>query len=110
MQQSHFVKKYSVQFVNSRGAIRRRSTSGTTSRTMLADVAGGAQRIRPDDAENAREHGVHAHEGVRVHEVIFEDGRAVGVRIRAAERCDPTRAAQGRWSSTRAAERLLMNS
>jgi flavin-dependent dehydrogenase len=32
--------------------------------------------------ENAREHGVDAHEGVRVHEVIFDGGRAVGVRIR----------------------------
>ena len=31
--------------------------------------------------ENAREHGVTAHEGVRVRDVIFEDDRAVGVVI-----------------------------
>ena len=33
MQQSHFVKKYSVQFVNATARNRRRSISGTTSRT-----------------------------------------------------------------------------
>jgi flavin-dependent dehydrogenase len=32
--------------------------------------------------ENAREHGVAAHEGVRVFDVIWEQGRAVGVTIR----------------------------
>jgi flavin-dependent dehydrogenase len=32
--------------------------------------------------ENAREHGVEVHEGVRVHEVLFEGDRAVGVRIK----------------------------
>ena len=30
--------------------------------------------------DNAREHGVDVHEGVRVLEVLFEAGRAVGVR------------------------------
>ena len=32
--------------------------------------------------KNAREHGVDAHEGVRVHDVLFEGDRAVGVRIK----------------------------
>jgi flavin-dependent dehydrogenase len=31
--------------------------------------------------DNAREHGVHAHEGVRVLEVLFEGERAVGIRV-----------------------------
>jgi flavin-dependent dehydrogenase len=35
--------------------------------------------------ENAREHGVTAHEGVRVMDVVFEDGRAVGVKIKEAD-------------------------
>jgi flavin-dependent dehydrogenase len=32
--------------------------------------------------DNAREHGVTVHEGVRVLEVLFEDGRAIGVKIK----------------------------
>jgi flavin-dependent dehydrogenase len=32
--------------------------------------------------ENAREHGVEAHEGVRVLDVLMEDGRATGVRVK----------------------------
>jgi flavin-dependent dehydrogenase len=35
--------------------------------------------------ENAREHGVQVHEGVRVLEVLFEGSRAVGVRIKDGE-------------------------
>ena len=34
---------------------------------------------------NAREHGVEAHEGVRVRELIFEGGQAVGVKIQQAD-------------------------
>jgi choline dehydrogenase-like flavoprotein len=51
MQASHFVKKYSVQFVNSEG---RESAPfyfwDQQAARVLADVAGGAQRVRPDDA------------------------------------------------------------
>jgi flavin-dependent dehydrogenase len=32
--------------------------------------------------DNARDHGVSVHEGVRVHDVLFEGDRAVGVRIK----------------------------
>jgi flavin-dependent dehydrogenase len=35
--------------------------------------------------ENARRHGVTAHESVRVMDVIFEDGRAVGVKLKDRE-------------------------
>jgi flavin-dependent dehydrogenase len=35
--------------------------------------------------ENAREHGVRACEGIRVHDVLFEGDRAVGVRIKEAD-------------------------
>jgi flavin-dependent dehydrogenase len=34
---------------------------------------------------NAREHGVTVHEGVRVHDVLFDGDRAVGVRIKDAD-------------------------
>ena len=34
---------------------------------------------------NAREHGVEVHEGVRVHDVLFEGERATGVRVRDAD-------------------------
>jgi 2-polyprenyl-6-methoxyphenol hydroxylase-like FAD-dependent oxidoreductase len=44
MQQSHFVKKYSVQF----GAVLLPRQQAAR---VLADVAGGAQRVRPDDAD-----------------------------------------------------------
>ena len=35
--------------------------------------------------DNAREHGVDAHEGVHVLDVLFEGDRAVGVRIKDAD-------------------------
>ena len=43
--------------------------------------------------DNAREHGVDAHEGVHVLEVLFEGDRAVGVRIKDE---DGTRGARSR--------------
>ena len=51
MQQSHFVKKYSVQFVNASGqAVGAVLLLGQQAARVLADLAGGAQRVRPDDA------------------------------------------------------------
>ena len=41
---------------------------------------------------NAREHGVDVHEGVRVLDVLFEGDRAVGVRIKDERRLVPRRA------------------
>src|SRR6186713_3102127 len=85
MQKSHFVKKYSVQFVNAAG---RESAPFYFWDNKPHNCSQTWQVVRSEFdqmmLENAREHGVHAHEGVRVHEVIFEDGRAVGVRVRAA--------------------------
>ena len=83
MQQSHFVKKYSVQFVNSAG---RESAPFYFWDNKPHECSQTWQVVRSEFdqmmLEHARENGVDAHEGVRVHEVIFEGDRAAGVRIR----------------------------
>jgi flavin-dependent dehydrogenase len=83
MQQSHFVKKYSVQFVNSTG---RESAPFYFSDNKPHECSQTWQVVRSEFDQmmlnNAREQGVAAHEGVRVHEVLFEGERAVGVRIK----------------------------
>jgi len=86
MRGSHFVKKYSVQFITEKGKLsepfyfwdhkpHESSQTWQVRRsefdTMLLD--------------NAREHGVQVTEGARVHEVLFEGDRAVGVRVAYAE-------------------------
>jgi flavin-dependent dehydrogenase len=86
MQASPFVKKYSVQFVNSAG---RESAPFYFWDNKPHECSQTWQVVRSQFdqmmLENAREHGVEAHEGVRVHEVLFEEGRAVGVRIKGAD-------------------------
>ena len=86
MQASHFVKKYSVQFVNSAG---RESAPFYFWDNKPHECSQTWQVVRGEFdqmmLENAREHGVEAHEGVRVHEVLFDGDRAVGVRIKGAD-------------------------
>jgi flavin-dependent dehydrogenase len=83
MQQSHFVKKYSVQFVNSSG---RNSAPFYFWDNKPHECSQTWQVVRSEFDQmmlnNAREHGVDAQEGVRVHDVLFEGDRAVGVSIR----------------------------
>jgi flavin-dependent dehydrogenase len=85
MQRSRFVKKYSVQFVNASG---RQSAPFYFWDNKPHECSQTWQVVRSEfDAmmlQNAREHGVDAHEGVHVLEVLFEGDRAVGVRIRDA--------------------------
>jgi flavin-dependent dehydrogenase len=83
MQQSPFVKKYSVQFVNATGKLSAPfyfwdNKPHECSQTWQVVRSEFDQMM----LENAREHGVDVHEGTRVVEVLFEEGRAVGVRIR----------------------------
>lgn len=83
---SHFVKKYSVQFVNERGKLSEpfyfvEHKPGEESQTW---------QVRRSEFDtimlnNAREHGVAVHEGTRVLEVLFDNDRAVGVRIQHPE-------------------------
>jgi flavin-dependent dehydrogenase len=83
MQASHFVKKYSVQFVNSEG---RESAPFYFWDNKPHECSQTWQVVRSEFdkmmLDNAREHGAGVHEGVRVHDVLFEDDRAVGVKIR----------------------------
>jgi flavin-dependent dehydrogenase len=83
MQASHFVKKYSVQFVNSEG---RESAPFYFWDNKPHECSQTWQVVRSEFdkmmLDNAREHGADVHEGVRVHDVLFDGDRAVGVKIR----------------------------
>ncbi len=89
MQASPFVKKYSVQFVNSKG---RESAPFYFWDNKPHECSQTWQVVRSEFdkmmLDNAREHGVDASEGVRVLEVLFDGDRAVGVRIRDEENND----------------------
>jgi flavin-dependent dehydrogenase len=82
MKRSRNVKKYSVQFVNDRGKLsepfyfldHRPHESSQTWQVLRSEFD---QML----LDNAREHGVQVHEGVRVLEVLFDGDRAVGVRV-----------------------------
>lgn len=82
MKGSHFVKKYSVQFVNQHGRLsepfyfldHKPHESSQTWQVLREEFD---QML----LDNARAHGVEVHEGARVLEVLFEGGRAVGVRV-----------------------------
>jgi flavin-dependent dehydrogenase len=78
---SRFVEKHSVQFVSEQGRL--------SEPFYFADYkpheSSQTWQVRRDEfdqmmLDNAREHGVDVQEGVRVLDVIFEGGRAVGVR------------------------------
>jgi len=83
MQASRFVKKYSVQFVNARG---QESAPFYFWDNKPHECSQTWQVVRSEFdqmmLENARAHGVRAHEATRVHEVLFEGDRAVGVSVR----------------------------
>ena len=83
MQQSHFVKKYSVQFVNSRA---EESAPFCFWDNKPHECSQTWQVVRSEFdlmmLNNAREHGVCVHEGTRVFDVLFEGHRAVGVTVR----------------------------
>ena len=83
MRQSGFVQKNSVQFVNAAG---RESAPFYFRDNKPHECSQTWQVVRSEFdrmmLDNAREHGVDAREGVRVHDVLFEGNRAVGVRIK----------------------------
>ncbi|HEX5000668.1 MAG TPA: NAD(P)/FAD-dependent oxidoreductase [Terriglobia bacterium] len=83
MQRSHFVKKYSVQFVSASGRVSAPfyfwdNKPHECSQTWQVVRSEFDQMM----LENAREHGVQAHEGVRVLDVLFDGPRAVGVTVK----------------------------
>ncbi len=82
MKASHFIKKHSVQFVNSTGKV---STPFYFFDNKPHECSQTWQVVRSEFdqmmLENARDHGVQVYEGVRVLDVVFEGGRAIGVDI-----------------------------
>ena len=82
MKASHFVQKHSVQFVSSNG---KESAPFYFYDNKPHESSQTWQVVRSEFdqmmLENAREHGVHAEEGVRVLDVLFDGDRATGVRI-----------------------------
>src|SRR5687768_11653204 len=94
MQASHFVKKHSVQFVNASG---KQSAPFYFHDNKPHECSQTWQVLRSEFdqmlLENARAHGVTAHEGVRVIDVMFDpstqpgaaEGRAVGVKLKDRE-------------------------
>ena len=85
MQRSHFVKKYSVQFVNASG---RLSAPFYFWDNKPHECSQTWQVVRSEFdqmmLENAREHGVEAHEGAHVTEVMYDGSRATGVTVQPA--------------------------
>jgi flavin-dependent dehydrogenase len=81
LQGSRFVEKHSVQFVTEQGKLSEPFYFGDykpheSSQTWQVTRAEFDHMM----LQNAREHGVDVREGIRVLDVLFEDGRAVGVR------------------------------
>src|SRR5881628_2122581 len=89
MQRSHFIKKYSVQFVNANGKLSAPfyfwdNKPHECSQTWQVVRSEFDQMM----LQNAREHGVDVHEGVRVVDLIWDPstslragGRATGVTV-----------------------------
>jgi flavin-dependent dehydrogenase len=82
MKASQFVKKYSVQFVNSTG----KQSAPFYFHDNKPHECSQTWQIRRSEFDtlmlrNAEEQGVGVHEGVRVLDVLFDDNRAVGVRV-----------------------------
>ena len=82
MKASRFVHKHSVQFVNASG---KQSAPFYFWDNKPHECSQTWQVVRSEFdqmmLENARQHGVEVHEGVRVRDVLFEGERAVGVKI-----------------------------
>ena len=83
MKASPFVKKHSVQFVGSSGKL---SEPFYFMEHKLHECSQTWQVLRSEFdkmmLDNAREHGVDVHEGVRVLDVLFDGPRATGIRIK----------------------------
>src|SRR3989454_1740784 len=87
MKKSHFVKKFSVQFVGSSGKL---SAPFYFWDNKPHECSQTWQVVRSEFdlmmLNNARENGVEAYEAVRVLEVLFEGDRATGVKIQSEDK------------------------
>jgi flavin-dependent dehydrogenase len=86
MKASHFVKKYSVQFINQRGKLSE-PFYFIDHKPHESSQTWQVRRSEFDhlNLKNAAEHGVRVHENARVIEVLFEGDRAVGVRVKVGD-------------------------
>src|SRR5262245_32920520 len=86
MKKSHFVKKFSVQFVNAAGKL---SAPFYFHDNKPHECSQTWQVVRSEFdimmLQNAQEQGVEVYQPARVLEVLFDGGRAVGVRIQRAD-------------------------
>src|ERR1700752_3498427 len=83
MQQSHFVKKYSVRFVNANGKLSAPFYFWDNKPHEASQTWQGVRsEFDKPMLDNAREHGVEVHEATRVLHVLMENGRATGVRVK----------------------------
>ncbi|MDB5344845.1 MAG: tryptophan halogenase [Schlesneria sp.] len=82
MKASHYIKKYSVQFVGSSGRLSE-PFYFVDHKPHESSQTWQVRRSEFDEMmlNNAVEHGVDVQQGVRVLEVLFEGDRAVGVRL-----------------------------
>jgi flavin-dependent dehydrogenase len=83
MKNSHYIKKYSVQFVNQRGKLSE-PFYFWDNKPHESSQTWQVRRSEFDklSLDHARENGVKVYEGARVLEVIFEGNQAVGVRVK----------------------------
>jgi flavin-dependent dehydrogenase len=86
MKGSHFVKKYSVQFINQNGKLSE-PFYFWDNKPHECSQTWQVRRSEFDQImlNNAREHGVDVHEQTRVLEVLFAGDRATGVTIEHAD-------------------------
>ena len=85
MQESHFVEKHSVQFFTKTG---KASMPFYFDKERPGDDSARTWQVRRSEfdellMDTAAEQGAEVHRGVNVRDVLFEDGRAVGVRVTA---------------------------
>ena len=82
MKSSHFIKKYSVQFVSQRGRLSE-PFYFCDHRPHESSQTWQVRRSEFDHLmlDNARSQGVEVHEGARVLDVLFEGDQAVGVLV-----------------------------
>lgn len=83
MQESHFTKKHSVQFVSQNGKLSEPFYFGDFDPHQRSQT----WQVRRSEFDhlllnNARAKGVTVHEGARVLEVLFEGKKAVGIRVK----------------------------
>ncbi|HSI36890.1 MAG: NAD(P)/FAD-dependent oxidoreductase [Phycisphaerae bacterium] len=83
MKQSHFTKKYSVQFVSQHGRLSE-PFYFTEHEDHESSQTWQVRRSEFDQLllDNARKHGVTVREETRVLEVLFEGTQAVGIKVR----------------------------